>query len=96
MTCMPRLIALIAACAALSACGNKGPLVLPEAPVVETVEAPVGEVPVERTNEAAATPETAADPSTQALEDTGTGTDDDTPPVGTDPVEPPTPVPGHG
>lgn len=89
--------ARIAACLAvitLAACGNKGPLVLPEAPAPEAVDAPAGEVPVELAPEAAVAPDPAPEPGIDALDDTQPDPARATPPVGTDPAEPPQPVPG--
>lgn len=93
-------IALITACCfavlALPACGNKGDLVLAETPPVEAAPTPEGEVPVELAPEAATGMDPATNPSTDTLEDAGTGDTSDAPPVGANPAEPPTPVPGRG
>lgn len=96
MNRLPRLIALTAAFAALTACGNKGPLVLPTAPAPEALEAPPGEVPVELAPEAAVAPDPDTNPSSDALDETQGDPASDTPPAGADPAEPPQPVPGHG
>lgn len=79
----------------LSACGNKGPLVLAEAPAAEAPETPAGEVPVELTPEAAANADLTTTPSVETLDDAG-AEDADAPPVGSDPAEPPAPIPGRG
>ena len=95
MTSLLRSACLVAVLALLSACGNKGPLVLAEAPAVEAVETPAGEVPVELAPEAAMGTDPATNPSTETLDDTGTETTGATPAVGVDAAEPPTPVPGR-
>lgn len=96
MTSPLRIACLAAALLALSACGNKGPLVLAEVPEAEANETPAGEVPVELTPEATTGEDPATSPTIEALDDTGTDDTNDAPPVGADPAEPPTPVPGRG
>ncbi|KRA17448.1 MULTISPECIES: lipoprotein [unclassified Lysobacter] len=85
------VLSLIALSLAVSACGNKGPLVLPTKPVPVTAPAqPAGEVPVQMAPEAtppsqpqkAAEPP-AAEPATDTPTDGSTddGKDDPTPPA---------------
>jgi predicted small lipoprotein YifL len=85
------VLTLIALSLAVSACGNKGPLVLPTKPVPVTApNQPAGEVPVQMAPEAtpSSLPQKPATPP--AAEDAGT----DTPPADTPPADPTPPADG--
>ncbi|KQZ57094.1 MULTISPECIES: lipoprotein [unclassified Lysobacter] len=81
------VLTLIALSLAVSACGNKGPLVLPTKPVPVTApNQPAGEVPVQMAPEATP-PSLPQKPATPPAADDGTGTE-------TPPPEPTPPADG--